>query len=93
MGLTENIQDINKRITLLEKKQEEAKKALAVEEHKLKEIQVQLKEEGYDVSKMKDADIDKLLDKLSEAITAEMGRLQEVLDEAEEQYKQFQELK
>lgn len=93
MGITEQIQDLNKRISTLEKKQEDAKKALAVEEHKLKEVETLLKDEGYDVSKMKDKEIDALLTKLSEEISAEMESLEEVVSKAEEQYQQFQSLK
>ena len=37
MAIAEEIQDLNKRISGLEKKQEEVKRTLAVEEHKLSE--------------------------------------------------------
>lgn len=93
MGITEQIQELNKRITALEKKQEDSKKALAVEEHKLKEIETQLKEEGYDVSKMKDKELNALLEKLTDQISDEMEKLEEIVTSAEEQYEQFQTIK
>lgn len=93
MGLSEDIQELNKRIIALETKQEEVKRVLAVEEHKLSELEAQLKEEGYDVSKMTDEEIDTLLDKLAEDIEKESKRLKEVLTKAEEQFEKFQELR
>lgn len=93
MGLSEDIQDLNRRITALDKKQDEAKKTLAVEEHKLKELEAQLKAEGYDVSKLSDEGIDALLDKLSDDITAEHERLEQALASAETKFEQFQALR
>lgn len=90
MGLTEDIQTMNKRITALEAKQEEVKRLLAVEEHKLKEIAAQLIEEGYDISKMTEAQIEALIEDLSERITTESDKLKSILDEAEAQFAQFQ---
>jgi predicted nucleic acid-binding Zn-ribbon protein len=75
VAIAEEIQDLNKRISSLEKKQEEVKRTLAVEEHKLSELGVQLKEEGYDVSKLSSEEIEALMDKLSEEIETEMERL------------------
>jgi hypothetical protein len=90
MGLTEDIQTMNKRITALEAKQEEVKRLLAVEEHKLKEIAAQLIEEGYDISKMTEAQIEALIEDLSERITTESDKLKSILDEAEAQFGRFQ---
>ena len=93
MAIAEEIQDLNKRISSLEKKQEEVKRTLAVEEHKLSELGVQLKEEGYDVSKLSSEEIEALMDKLSEEIETEMERLLGIIGEAEKQYEKFQELR
>ena len=93
MAIAEEIQDLNKRISGLEKKQEEVKRTLAVEEHKLSELQAQLKDEGYDVSKMSDAEIEALMDKLAESIETEMERLKGIIEEAEKHYEKFQELR
>ena len=93
MAIAEEIQDLNKRISGLEKKQEEVKRTLAVEEHNLSELQAQLKDEGYDVSKMSDAEIEALMDKLAESIETEMERLKGIIEEAEKQYEKFQELR
>jgi predicted nucleic acid-binding Zn-ribbon protein len=93
VAIAEEIQDLNKRISSLEKKQEEVKRTLAVEEHKLSELEAQLKEEGYDVSKMSDEQIEALMDKLSEEISTEMERLKGIIAEAEKQYEKFQELR
>ena len=93
MAIAEEIQDLNKRISSLEKKQEEVKRTLAVEEHKLSELQTQLEEEGYDVSKMSGEQIEALMDKLSEEISTEMERLKGIIVEAEKQYEKFQELR
>jgi predicted nucleic acid-binding Zn-ribbon protein len=93
VAIAEEIQDLNKRISSLEKKQEEVKRTLAVEEHKLSELGVQLKEEGYDVSKLSSEEIEALMDKLSEEIETEMERLKGIIGEAEKQYEKIQELR
>ena len=93
MGLSEDIQTINKRIGALEKKQEEVKRTLAVEEHKLSELVAALKEEGYDVATMTPEQFTALLEKLSEDIQTEMERLDEVLTAGEEKFQKFQELR
>ena len=93
MSLSEDIQDLNKRIAVLTKQQDEVKKTLAVEEHKLSEIEAALKEEGYDVKKMNEKEITDLLDKLTQDIEAEQKRLGLILDEAEKRFAQFQELR
>ena len=93
MGLNEDIQKLNTRITNLERKREEAKRTLAVEEHKLKTIEAQLSEEGIEVAGMEDSEIDDLLNTLSEKITKELDRVTEVLNESEELFNTFQGLK
>ena len=67
--------------------------AFARSEEHTSELQTQLKEEGYDVSKMSDAEIEALMDKLSESIETEMERLKGIIGEAEKQYEKFQELR
>lgn len=93
MGLTEDINALNKRISSLDKKQEEVNRVLAVEEHKLAELQNQLEGEGYDVSQMTQEDLEALLDKLATKVEAEQSKLDKVLSEAEEKFAKFQELR
>ena len=93
MGLNEEIQEFNRRIGSLEKKQEEVKRTLAVEEHKLKELTEQLQAEGYDVSKLSDAEIETLMEKLSREIEVESERLEAVLTEAEKHFDEFSKLR
>lgn len=92
MGISEDIKSLNARITTLERKQEEAKRVLAVEEHKLKTLELQLQEEGIEVSSMSDEEISELLDDLSGKIQAEIERITKVVTEAEKQYEAFQAL-
>ena len=83
MGMTEEILELNKRITSLTKSQEEAKKLLAVEEHKLGELVTSLEIEGYDVAKMSEDDIVALVEKLTEKFHATKGVIEGKLAEAE----------
>lgn len=92
MGISEDIKNLSTRIATLERKQEEAKRVLAVEEHKLKTLETQLHEEGIEVSTMTDEQITELLDDLSDRIVAEVERIGDVLDAAEQQYAVFQSL-
>ena len=93
MALADDIVALNRRIKALETKQAEAKQALAVEEHKLKEVEQQLKDEGIDVSKMTEKQLNALLEKLSAEIEEEQERLEAVLTEAEKQFTEFQNLR
>lgn len=92
MGINEDIKNLNVRIISLERKQDEAKRVLAVEEHKLKTLEMQLHEEGIEVGSMTDEQITELLDDLSDKIVTEVEHIGKILDEAEKQYEEFQAL-
>ena len=92
MGMNEDIQELNKRITSLTKTQEEAKKLLAVEEHKLGELAAALVEEGHNVSKMSDEEIAALIASLTDKFQTTMETLQSKLSQAEKLYSKLDEI-
>lgn len=93
MGLTEDIQAFNQRITALEKQRDAAQKSLAVEEHKLSVLQEQLKSEGIEIAKMSEKQIEALIQKLTDQIEAEQERLEAIISEAEKRFEEFQTLR
>lgn len=92
MGMNEEILDLNRRISLLNKSKEEAKKLLAVEEHKLGEVAASLEVEGYDVGKMTEEDIVALIAKLTTKFQETKEVLENKLEEAEKLYSKLDEI-
>ena len=93
MGINEEIADLNKKVTLLSKKQEEFKKLLAVEEHKVEELLESLKGEGYDIAAMTDEEINALADKLMASLEANKTKLTDGLAEIEKLYAKMESLR
>lgn len=92
MGMNEEIQELNNRITSLTKNQDQAKKLLAVEEHKLGEMVSALSEEGYDVASMSDADIAALIEKLTGKFHSTKEALEDKLAEVEKLFAKLEEI-
>ncbi len=89
MGLTEELNELNKRATALTKKQDELKRLLAVEEHKVGELATSLKAQGYDVENMNEEQLSELLSSLSDKLVAAKEKFEENLKKAEQLYARF----
>lgn len=85
----QEIQALNDRIQRLSKVQESAKTSLAVEEHKLKQIEQELKQLGYDVSELTEDEIKELVQQLEMKLTEGISQLQQVLDKADQKIAEF----
>jgi hypothetical protein len=93
MGINEEIADLNKKVSILSKKQEDFKKLLAVEEHKVEELLESLKEEGYDIAAMSEDEINALADKLMASLETNKNKLTEGLAEIEKLYAKLESLR
>ena len=92
MGMNEEIQELNKRISSINKSKEEAKKLLAVEEHKLGELTSSLAEEGYDVGKLSEEEIISLITSLTAKFHETKDALEVKLGEAEKLFAKLDEI-
>jgi predicted transcriptional regulator len=93
MGINEEIAELNRKVQTLTKKQEEFKKLLAVEEHKVEELLESLKEEGYDVAAMTEEEILTLSEKLMASLETNKTKLTDGLAEVEKLYAKLEALR
>jgi len=93
MGINEEIADLNKKVLTLTKKQDEFKKLLAVEEHKVTEILDSLKGEGYDVATMSEEELNELSKKLLAELESKKNKLSEGLSEVESLFTKLEALR
>lgn len=93
MGINEEIAELNRKVQTLTKKQEEFKKLLAVEEHKVEELLESLKEEGYDVAAMTEEEILALSEKLMASLETNKTKLTDGLAEVEKLYAKLEALR
>jgi len=93
MGITEELNELNKRVVVLNKKQEELKRLLAVEEHKVGELSTSLQTAGYDVEKMSIDDLNVLLEKLTSSLSEAKVKLEGNIKKTEDLYAKFDEMK
>ena len=85
----QEIETLNGRIKHLASQQEQAKSTLAVEEHKLHQLQDELKQMGYDVSEMTEEEVETLLSRLRADLDTGLNQLKSVLDQADKQIQEF----
>jgi uncharacterized membrane protein (Fun14 family) len=93
MGLTEELNELNRKAALLTKKQDDLKRLLAVEEHKVGELTASLKADGYDVDKMDEDQLTDLLETLTQTLATAKDKLAGNLQKAEALYSKFDGIK
>lgn len=92
MGMNEDIAELNKRLSSLAKTQDEAKKMLAVQEHKLGELTTSLEAEGYDVANMTEEQIAALVVELTDKFHSTKETIEDKLSEVEKLFAKLEEI-